>query len=299
MMILTGKTIRSALRSAVSVRRRVRLAVPVRAAPVLASAADHDRVDHLRRGRACRRRTSSRCSARSTASAASSCSPAIREIAPADHLGIVARGRRGTAITADLGARKIREELDALQVLGVDPVKNLVVPRFLALMVVTGAVRRLRDPVRHLRRHRSRSSSTASRSARSWRTLFAERLDHRPVGLGAEDARCFGAIIAIVCCYKGMTRLRRRRGRRRAVNQARRDVPAGHRRVQLRVHPDAARHASEDPRDQVMGELLAIATRMAVRRGRDRRVHGPRRARRCTACACSASSARRSVRRGC
>src|SRR5450759_5705976 len=35
-------------------------------------------------------------------------------------------------------ARKVREELDALQVLGVDPVKNLVVPRFLALMVVTG-----------------------------------------------------------------------------------------------------------------------------------------------------------------
>src|SRR5918994_1032877 len=48
------------------------------------------------------------------------------------------RGVAGTAITADLGARKIREELDALQVLGVDPVKNLVVPRFLALMLVTG-----------------------------------------------------------------------------------------------------------------------------------------------------------------
>ena len=47
-------------------------------------------------------------------------------------------GVAGTAITADLGARKVREELDALQVLGVDPVKNLVVPRFLALMVVTG-----------------------------------------------------------------------------------------------------------------------------------------------------------------
>src|ERR1700747_1497643 len=50
---------------------------------------------------------------------------------------IVLAGVAGTAITADLGARKIREELDALQVLGVDPIKNLVVPRFLALMVVT------------------------------------------------------------------------------------------------------------------------------------------------------------------
>jgi len=62
---------------------------------------------------------------------------AIREIGP-NVTAIVLAGVAGTAITADLGARKIREELDALQVLGVDPVKNLVVPRFLALMVVTG-----------------------------------------------------------------------------------------------------------------------------------------------------------------
>jgi phospholipid/cholesterol/gamma-HCH transport system permease protein len=61
----------------------------------------------------------------------------IREFAPFV-TAIVLAGVAGTAITADLGARKIREELDALQVLGVDPVKNLVVPRFLALMLVTG-----------------------------------------------------------------------------------------------------------------------------------------------------------------
>src|SRR5438445_13116526 len=62
---------------------------------------------------------------------------AIRENAPFIDAVILA-GVAGTAITADLGARKIREELDALQVLGVDPIKNLVVPRFLALMPVTG-----------------------------------------------------------------------------------------------------------------------------------------------------------------
>ncbi len=61
----------------------------------------------------------------------------IREFAPFVD-AIVLAGVAGTAITADLGARKIREELDALQVLGVDPIKNLVVPRFLALMLVTG-----------------------------------------------------------------------------------------------------------------------------------------------------------------
>lgn len=59
----------------------------------------------------------------------------IRESAPFV-TGVVLAGVAGTAITADLGARKIREEF--LRVLGVDPVKSLVVPRFRALMIVTG-----------------------------------------------------------------------------------------------------------------------------------------------------------------
>ena len=50
---------------------------------------------------------------------------------------LVLRLVAGTAMTADLGARKIREELDALMVLGVDPIKSLVVPRFLSLMLLT------------------------------------------------------------------------------------------------------------------------------------------------------------------
>src|SRR3954447_7692424 len=61
----------------------------------------------------------------------------IREFAPFVTAVVVA-GVAGTATPADLGAQKIREELDALQVLGVDPIKNLVVPRFLALMLITG-----------------------------------------------------------------------------------------------------------------------------------------------------------------
>ncbi|WP_020501737.1 MlaE family ABC transporter permease [Sciscionella marina] len=45
---------------------------------------------------------------------------------------LVVSGAGGTAICADLGARTIREEIDAMQVLGIDPVHRLVVPRTLA-----------------------------------------------------------------------------------------------------------------------------------------------------------------------
>ena len=46
-------------------------------------------------------------------------------------------GVAGSAICADLGARKIREELDALEVMGIDPIERLVVPRMLATVIVS------------------------------------------------------------------------------------------------------------------------------------------------------------------
>ncbi|WP_428339114.1 MlaE family ABC transporter permease [Mycobacterium sp.] len=49
---------------------------------------------------------------------------------------LVVAGAASTAICADLGARTIREEIDALRVLGVNPVQSLVVPRVLAACVV-------------------------------------------------------------------------------------------------------------------------------------------------------------------
>jgi phospholipid/cholesterol/gamma-HCH transport system permease protein len=45
-------------------------------------------------------------------------------------------GAGGTAICADLGSRTIREEIDALEVLGISPIQRLVVPRVLASAVV-------------------------------------------------------------------------------------------------------------------------------------------------------------------
>jgi phospholipid/cholesterol/gamma-HCH transport system permease protein len=48
---------------------------------------------------------------------------------------LVVSGAGATAMCADLGARTIREELDALRVLGINPVQTLVVPRVLAATV--------------------------------------------------------------------------------------------------------------------------------------------------------------------
>jgi phospholipid/cholesterol/gamma-HCH transport system permease protein len=48
---------------------------------------------------------------------------------------IMIAGRSGSAITAELGSMKMREEIDALRVMGLDPVDVLIMPRILALLI--------------------------------------------------------------------------------------------------------------------------------------------------------------------
>jgi phospholipid/cholesterol/gamma-HCH transport system permease protein len=142
---------------------------------------------------------------------------AVREIATWVTAMVVA-GVAGTAVCADLGARKIREELDALQVLGVRPTR-LIIPWAVALTVMTPllllvaiascllsgvfAVLLLYD-------------TTLGAFAETFKANFAP-----PELLGSLfKTAVFGVIIAIVCCYKGMTAKGGPQGVGRAVNQA-------------------------------------------------------------------------------
>jgi phospholipid/cholesterol/gamma-HCH transport system permease protein len=142
---------------------------------------------------------------------------AVRFIGPIV-TAVVGGGVAGTAITADLGARKIREELDALQVLGVDPIKNLVVPRFLALIVITALLDVFAivfgltaGIAAELLYHQSLGGFFA--------TLFANA---SITDIWGSILMCslFGGIIAVVCCFKGMTASGGAAGVGRAVNQA-------------------------------------------------------------------------------
>ncbi len=123
----------------------------------------------------------------------------VREAGPIVTALIIA-GAGGSAICADLGARKIREELDAMQVLGIDPIQRLVVPRVIASMLVAvllnglvsvvGVVRRLLLQRGHAGRHTRRipgqlpglgSAPRPGRPARSrrWCSARSRRLSPR------------------------------------------------------------------------------------------------------------------------
>ncbi|HVG84534.1 MAG TPA: ABC transporter permease [Vicinamibacterales bacterium] len=63
----------------------------------------------------------------------------IRQGAPLA-ASLLLAGAAGSALAADFGSRAIREELDAMRVMGIDPVERLVAPAFLALLLVGPAL---------------------------------------------------------------------------------------------------------------------------------------------------------------
>jgi phospholipid/cholesterol/gamma-HCH transport system permease protein len=63
----------------------------------------------------------------------------LRELGPLI-VGVVVIGRSGSAVTAELGTMKVSEEIEALEVMAINPIRYLVVPRFLAMLVMLPAL---------------------------------------------------------------------------------------------------------------------------------------------------------------
>ncbi len=59
----------------------------------------------------------------------------LRELGPLI-VAVIVIGRSGSAVTAELGTMKVSEEIEALEVMAINPIRFLVVPRFLAMMVM-------------------------------------------------------------------------------------------------------------------------------------------------------------------
>lgn len=142
----------------------------------------------------------------------------IREFAPWINAMVVA-GVVGSAITADLGARRIREEVDAMQVLGVDPMRELVVPRVLALTVMTGLLNVVALVFGIVGGYIA-SVPLLGASAGGYLTSFWTNATVIDLIGSMMKTTVFGYLIGVVCCYKGLNAKGGPAGVGRAVNQA-------------------------------------------------------------------------------
>jgi len=141
----------------------------------------------------------------------------IREIA-VWVTGMLVAGVAGTAICADLGARKVRKELDALDVIGVDIVRRIVAPRVLALTVLMPALGMI-AMVACILGTLVAALLFGSTVAGFWEA-FKAGLNTVDVLAYVFKTGVFGVAVSIICCYKGINASGGSQGVGRAVNQA-------------------------------------------------------------------------------
>ncbi len=126
-----------------------------------------------------------------------------RELGPVLTALIVA-GRVGASITAELGTMKVTEQIDALQTLATNPIKYLVVPRFLALIIMVPLLTLYADAIGGLGGYVIGTSKLHISHSMYMRMTW-DPLKYKDVFTGLIKSFFFAIIICIIACYEGMT----------------------------------------------------------------------------------------------
>ncbi|MCI0340282.1 MAG: ABC transporter permease [Planctomycetales bacterium] len=142
----------------------------------------------------------------------------FREMGPV-MTGIILAALVGSAYAAELGTMSVSEEIDALRVMSIDPIKYLVMPRVLALTVMCPILSLLSDMIGILG-----GAIVAMGPLRVDFTRYMERaeagLDERDLWTGLLKATAFGLTIASVACTQGLSARQGAEGVGRATMRA-------------------------------------------------------------------------------
>jgi phospholipid/cholesterol/gamma-HCH transport system permease protein len=140
----------------------------------------------------------------------------IREFSPVA-TGLMIAAVSGTAIVADLGARQVRQELEALSVMGLSNVLFIVVPRALALMIMTALYN---VPMIVFTTLSGFFIAVAVVGVNPGAFVASFFTQGTLVDLFGGEIKCilFGALVAAICIYKGISAKGGAEGVARAVH---------------------------------------------------------------------------------
>ncbi|WP_290557025.1 MlaE family lipid ABC transporter permease subunit [Aestuariivita sp.] len=116
---------------------------------------------------------------------------------------IIVAGRSGSAFTASIGSMKVREELDAMRTLGLDPIEVLVLPRVLALVIMLPILGFIAN-IAGLFGGALMSWIELGVSPGMFMTRLQENTDIWHLIIGMIKAPVFAAIIGTVACWQAM-----------------------------------------------------------------------------------------------
>ena len=142
----------------------------------------------------------------------------IREASPIV-VALLIAGAGGSAICADLGSRKIRDEIDAMEVLGISPVQRLVVPRVLATTLVAVALNGLVSVVGVIGGYFFNVVLQGGTPG-AYLASFSALAQLPDLWTGEIKALIFGLLAGVVASYKGLNAGGGPKGVGDAVNQS-------------------------------------------------------------------------------
>lgn len=125
-----------------------------------------------------------------------------RELAPVLS-GVVAAGRVGAAITAEISTMKVTEQIDALKVMATNPVRYLVVPRLIACMIMLPLLVVFANIIGSIGGYIVATGYTGINPVTYTESIKHLTVLHDITG-GLVKAIFFGAVIAIIGCYQGL-----------------------------------------------------------------------------------------------
>ena len=114
---------------------------------------------------------------------------------------VMLAGRVGGALTAELGTMKVTEQIDALRAMASDPIRTLVVPRFVACIIMMPILTVFSDAVGILGGYFM--TVTVSGVDATDYIYHARQMDLYTINTGLIKSLFFGGAIASIACYKG------------------------------------------------------------------------------------------------
>ena len=115
---------------------------------------------------------------------------------------LVVAGRAGAAMAAELGTMRVTEQIDALETLATNPVKYLIVPRFIAGLIMLPALTIITDIVGILGGYFV-TVVLLGTSSKSYLRATWDFLQMQDIYNGLIKACFFGAAFTLISCYKG------------------------------------------------------------------------------------------------
>ncbi|MBI3021043.1 MAG: ABC transporter permease [Candidatus Omnitrophica bacterium] len=125
----------------------------------------------------------------------------VREIGPVMTALIIA-GRVGSSIAAELGTMKVTEQIDALMTLAVNPVRFLVIPRFIAMLVALPLLTLWADAIGILGGFLIGTLKLGILPSLYWK-MTTIPLVFKDLLSGLLKSLIFGMIICVVSCFEG------------------------------------------------------------------------------------------------